>query len=124
MSETYRELRQARAHLQPPVDRSLSTGAHGTNSASPNISNSDGHTVSVQSDPIQIIDTDSAPLPGSRGININVANDEGVQYDVPDSVVASNTVGIVYPYSPNTYFVSFRQDGGTPVQKVNTFTAK
>ena len=47
-----------------------------------------------------------------RDINIFVANDNGVSYDVQNGVVASNTAGITYVYVPDSYFVNFRQNGG------------
>ncbi|MFA5415034.1 MAG: PKD domain-containing protein, partial [Methanoregula sp.] len=42
-------------------------------------------------------------------INLYMANDEGVKYDVPDGVYAS---GGQYAYVPNTYWVMFRNEGG------------
>ena len=48
------------------------------------------------------------PLSNYRNINIYVANDEGVKYNVPDGISA----GFTYNYVPNTYFVLFEQDGG------------
>ncbi len=42
-------------------------------------------------------------------INLYMANDEGVKYDVPNGVYAS---GGQYVYVPNTYWVMFRNEGG------------
>jgi PGF-pre-PGF domain-containing protein len=47
-------------------------------------------------------------LSNYRNINIYVANDEGVKYDVPYGVSKVFT----YNYVPNTYFVLFEQDDG------------
>ncbi|MDD5186810.1 MAG: PKD domain-containing protein [Methanoregula sp.] len=42
-------------------------------------------------------------------INLYMANDEDVKYDVPNGVAAS---GGIYQYVPNTYWVMFRNAGG------------
>jgi len=95
--------------LQNPV---YTFPSPGTYMVSLNASNSFGFNQSTQTNMIQVIDTDSTPLPTYRGINIRVANDEGVKYNVSDGVVADNTAGITYTFVPNTYFVSFRSDSG------------
>ncbi|MCK9580325.1 MAG: PKD domain-containing protein [Methanoregula sp.] len=52
---------------------------------------------------------DQQPFSNYRFLNVYVANDEGVKYDVPDGVYAS---GGAYTYVPNTYWVMFRSAGG------------
>jgi PKD repeat protein len=50
-----------------------------------------------------------AALPDYHAINVLVANDAGVKYDVPNGAVAS---GGTYEYVPNTYWMVFREPGG------------
>ncbi|MFA5414288.1 MAG: PKD domain-containing protein [Methanoregula sp.] len=81
----------------------------GTFSVALNVSNTDGYNLSTRQNLITVTDTDSSPLSDYRNMNIYVANDEGVKYNVSDGVVVST---FTYKYVPNTYYVMFRSDGG------------
>lgn len=74
-----------------------------------NASNVDGYNLSTKQYLVTVTDTNSSPLSDYRNMNIYVANDEGVKYDVPNGVVVNT---FTYKYVPNTYYVLFRSDGG------------
>ncbi|WP_321423205.1 PKD domain-containing protein [uncultured Methanobacterium sp.] len=74
-------------------------------------SNADGNNTIIKSNYISVLNN-VTQFANYRGTNIYVANDNGVKYDVQNGVVASNGAGITYIYVPDSYFVSFRQDGG------------
>ncbi|MFA5212511.1 MAG: PKD domain-containing protein, partial [Methanoregula sp.] len=95
----------------------------GTYSINLTATNGDGSNSTTKTDYITV--TKNGPLSNYRFINLYVANDEGVKYDVPNGAAGS---GGTYTYVPNTYWVMFRQAGGglNPMHisgKSNTWTA-
>ncbi|HOI13823.1 MAG TPA: PKD domain-containing protein, partial [Methanoculleus sp.] len=98
----------------------------GTYNVSLTATNADGSTTATKNGYIDVRDTEAVPLSNYRFINVYVANDDGVKYDVPDGAAAS---GGTYTYVNNTYWVMFRQAGGglNPIHlsaSDNSFTAQ
>jgi len=83
----------------------------GTYTVSLYTSNSDGSNILTKPDLITVRETNTTPLSNYRGINIRVANDEGVKYDIPDGVTNYPST-VPYTYVPNTYFVNFGSTSG------------
>ena len=79
----------------------------GTYTVNLTATNTQGSNTNSSTDYIAVLDQQE--LSNYHFINVYVANDEGVKYDVPDGAAAS---GGTYSYVPNTYWVMFRQAGG------------
>lgn len=92
------------ATVQNPVHTYSSVGTYSVNLTA---SNEGGSNSCTRTGYITILNL--TPLSNYRFININVANDEGVKYNVENGVYAS---GGTYTYVPNTYWVMFRTAGG------------
>jgi len=89
---------------QNPLHSYSSVGTYTVNLTA---TNGDGLNTSSKASYIAVV-TQQA-LSNYHFINVYMANDEGVKYDVPNGAAAS---GGTYEYVPNTYWVMFRQSGG------------
>jgi len=92
------------ATVQNPVHTYSSVGTY---TVSLTATNAGGSNTSSRTGYITILNLQI--LSNYHFINLYVANDEGVKYDVPNGAAAS---GGTYNYVNNTYWVMFRQAGG------------
>ena len=98
--------------LQNPTHTYNAVGAY---TVTLNATNSIGSNKLTKTNYITAWNTTS-PLPSNNGIDIYVANDAGVKYDMPNGVTTSGDNGGVYPYTPNTYYVAEGGGGTNPIQ--------
>ncbi len=96
---------------QNPVHTYTALGAHNVTLS---VANSDGCNSLEKTNYITVWNVSS--MSNNNGIDIYVANDAGVKYDMPNGVTTSAQYGGVYPYTPNTYYISEGGGGTNPIQ--------
>ena len=96
---------------QNPIHTYTALGAHNVTLS---VSNSDGSNSLEKTNYITIWNVSS--MSSNNGIDIYVANNAGVKYDMPNGVTTSAQYGGVYPYVPNTYYIAEGGGGTNPIQ--------
>ena len=94
---------------QNPAHTYTATGKYTVNLTA---TNADGSSSITQADYIVVIGTGPVPLPAGQSLNLYVANDEGVKYNVENGVTDSQKGYMPYVFIDNTYHFLYNGQGG------------
>ena len=84
----------------------------GTYNVSLTATNADGSTTATKTGYIVARSTSAVPLPAGQSLNLYVANDEGVKYNVENGVTDSSKGYTPYVFINNTYHFLYNGQGG------------
>ncbi len=86
--------------------------AAGTYAVSLTVTNAAGSNTTTKADYITVSNPYPQPLPAGQSLNLYVANDEGVKYNVENGVTDSNKGYSPYVFINNTYHFLYNGQGG------------